>query len=68
MNIISPGYVETPMLSAMREDVLKSIIAHIPVGRLGKPQEIANAVTFLASPESGFITGANLDINGGQYM
>ncbi|MCW8399405.1 acetoacetyl-CoA reductase [Legionella sp. PATHC038] len=68
VNTISPGYVETPMLSAMREDVLKSIIAHIPVGRLGKPQEISNAVAFLASPESGFITGANLDINGGQYM
>ncbi|HAT6977340.1 TPA: acetoacetyl-CoA reductase [Legionella pneumophila] len=68
VNTISPGYIETPMLSAMREDVLKSIIANIPIGRLGKPQEIAKAVTFLASPESGFITGANLDINGGQYM
>ncbi len=68
VNTISPGYIETPMLSAMKEDILKSIIAHIPVGRLGKPQEIANAVAFLSSPESGFITGANLDINGGQYM
>ncbi|CEG59172.1 acetoacetyl-CoA reductase [Legionella fallonii] len=68
VNTISPGYIETPMLSAMKEDILTSIIAHIPVGRLGKPREIANAVAFLASPESGFITGANLDINGGQYM
>lgn len=68
VNTISPGYIETPMLSAMREEVLKSIIASIPVGRLGKPDEVANAVAFLASPESGFITGANLDINGGQYM
>ncbi len=52
----------------MRDDILKSIITNIPVGRLGQPQEIANAVAFLSSPESGFITGANLDINGGQYM
>ncbi|CAM2891048.1 acetoacetyl-CoA reductase [Legionella anisa] len=68
VNTISPGYIETPMLAAMKEDVLKSIINTIPVGRLGRPQEIANAVAFLADSESGFITGANLDINGGQYM
>lgn len=68
VNTISPGYIETPMLAAMKEDVLQSIIANIPVGRLGTPKEVAEAVTFLASPSSGFITGANLDINGGQYM
>lgn len=68
VNTISPGYVETPMLADVKEEVLKSIIAHIPVGRLGKPEEIADAVAFLASRNSGFITGANLDINGGQYM
>ncbi|MCW8399430.1 acetoacetyl-CoA reductase [Legionella sp. PATHC038] len=68
VNTISPGYIETPMLAAMREDVLKSIVSAIPVGRLGTPQEIANAVAFLAAPDAGFITGANLDINGGQYM
>lgn len=67
-NTISPGYIETPMLAGVREDVLKNIIANIPVGRLGTPQEVANAVAFFASSESGFITGANLDINGGQYM
>ncbi|HHF7344318.1 TPA: acetoacetyl-CoA reductase [Legionella feeleii] len=67
-NTISPGYIETPMLAGVREEVLKSIIANIPVGRLGTAQEVAHAVAFLASPESGFITGANLDINGGQYM
>lgn len=67
-NTISPGYIETPMLSDMKEDVLQSIIASIPVGRLGKPEEIAAAVSFLASPEAAFITGANVDINGGQYM
>lgn len=67
-NTISPGYIETPMLAGVREEVLKTIIANIPVGRLGTAQEVAHAVAFLASPESGFITGANLDINGGQYM
>jgi len=68
VNTISPGYIETPMLASMKEDVLKNIIANIPVGRLGKPEEVANMVAFLASPDAGFITGANFDINGGQYM
>ncbi|AHE66129.1 acetoacetyl-CoA reductase [Legionella oakridgensis ATCC 33761 = DSM 21215] len=68
VNTISPGYIETPMLASMKEDVLKSIISDIPVGRLGRPEEIAEAVAFLASTEAGFITGANLDVNGGQYM
>ena len=68
VNTISPGYIETPMLSTMKEDVLKSIVANIPAGRLGRPEEVANAVAFLAAQNAGFITGANLDINGGQYM
>lgn len=68
VNTISPGYIETPMLSAMKEEVLNAIIANIPVGRLGKPEEIAQAVAFLVAPDAGFITGANFDINGGQYM
>lgn len=68
VNTISPGYIETPMLAAMKEEVLNSIIADIPVGRLGYPKEIADAVSFLVSHDSGFITGANLDVNGGQYM
>ena len=68
VNTISPVYIETPMLASMKEEVLNSIIANIPVGRLGKPEEIAEAVAFLTMPESGFITGANLDVNGGQYM
>lgn len=68
VNTISPGYIETPMLAGVKEDVLKSIIANIPVGRLGSPEEVAETVAFLAAKTSGFITGANLDINGGQYM
>ncbi|WP_298626324.1 acetoacetyl-CoA reductase [uncultured Legionella sp.] len=68
VNTISPGYIETPMLAGVKEEVLNSIIANIPVGRLGYPKEVADAVAFLASPDSGFITGANLDVNGGQYM
>lgn len=67
-NTVSPGYTETQMLEGVKEDVLQSIIAEIPVGRLGRPEEIAEAVAFLASPKSGFITGTNLDCNGGQYM
>lgn len=68
VNTVSPGYIETAMLSELKEDVLNSIIANIPVGRLGYPKEVADVVAFLVSPDSGFITGANLDVNGGQYM
>lgn len=67
-NTVSPGYIETPMLAAMKEEVLQSIIDQIPVGRLGHPEEIAEAIAFLVSDKSAFITGANLDCNGGQYM
>ncbi|EHL29838.1 acetoacetyl-CoA reductase [Legionella drancourtii] len=68
VNTISPGYIETHMLTSLKKEILDAIIANIPVGRLGSPKEIADAVAFLVAEESGFITGANLDINGGQYM
>lgn len=68
VNTISPGYIETNMLTSMNEKVVQSIIEQIPVGRLGHPKEIADAVAFLIDPESGYITGTNLDVNGGQYM
>lgn len=68
VNTISPGYIETAMVMAVEETVRDKIIAQIPVGRLGKPEEVARAVAFLASDESGFITGSNLTINGGQYL
>ncbi len=68
VNTISPGYTATEMVKKMKPEVLEKIVAQIPVGRLGEPVEIAAAVAFLASEKSGFITGANLAINGGQYM
>jgi acetoacetyl-CoA reductase len=67
-NVIAPGYVETDMVRAVQPDVLEKIVARIPVGRLGKPEEIARAVLFLVADEAGFITGSTLSINGGQHM
>lgn len=68
VNTISPGYIGTEMVMAIKEDIRNQIIAGIPVGRLGKPEEIAKLVTYLASDDAGFITGANIAINGGQHM
>lgn len=68
VNTISPGYIETEMVMAVPEKNLTKIISEIPVGRLGKPEEVAEAVVFLAAETSGFITGSNLSINGGQYL
>jgi acetoacetyl-CoA reductase len=68
VNAVAPGYVDTEMVRAVPPNVLEQIIARIPVGRLGKPEEIARAVLFLIADESGFITGSTLTINGGQYM
>ena len=68
VNAIAPGYVDTDMVRAVPEEVLIKIIKTIPVGRLGKPEDIANSVAFLVDDESGFITGSTLSINGGQHM
>ncbi len=68
VNCVAPGYIDTDMVAAVPEKVLESIIAGIPVGRLGKAGEIAALVRFLASPEAAFITGAVMTINGGQYI
>lgn len=68
VNTISPGYVATEMVMAVPEPIREAIIAQIPVGRLGRPEEIARCVSFLAADESGFITGSNLTVNGGHYM
>jgi acetoacetyl-CoA reductase len=68
VNTVSPGYVETDMVRAIRADVRQSIIDAIPMGRLAKPEEIAAVVAFLASEEAGYITGANIAVNGGMHM
>ncbi len=68
VNSVSPGYVATEMVRAIRTDVLEKIVAGIPMGRLAKPEEIASLVAYLTSDEAGYITGANIPINGGMYM
>lgn len=69
VNAICPGYINTEMVQAVPKDVLeKNVIPQIPVNRLGEPEEIARGVVFLASDESGFITGSTMTINGGQYL
>jgi len=68
VNAIAPGYIATDMVKAVKEEVMKVILAGIPVGRLGEPEEVARAVVFLAAEEASFITGETMSINGGQYM
>ena len=68
VNAVSPGYIDTDMTRAIREDLREEIIAGIPAGRMGYPVDIANAIAFLASDESGYITGTNLSVNGGLHM
>src|SRR5579864_3181743 len=69
VNTISPGYIGTKMVTAIPKEILDSkIIPQIPLGRLGKPEEVAGLVAYLASEEAAFVTGANIAINGGQHM
>ena len=68
VNTVSPGYIGTDMVMAVPEEVRNKIVAQIPTGRLGMPDEIAYAVGFFIPDEAGWITGANLSANGGQYM
>ena len=68
VNAIAPGYTETDMVAAVPANVLEKIVAKIPVGRLGKADEIARGVMFLVADDAGFITGSTLSINGGQHM
>lgn len=67
-NAVCPGYIATEMVMAVPEKVRESIIAQIPAGRLGEPEEIARCVAFLASDEAGFITGSTISANGGQFF
>ncbi|WP_424859337.1 MULTISPECIES: acetoacetyl-CoA reductase [unclassified Tepidimonas] len=68
VNTVSPGYIATDMVKAIRPDVLEKIVAQIPVKRLGEPREIASIVAWLASDDAGFATGADFSINGGLHM
>ncbi len=68
VNAIAPGFIETDMTSRLPEAALAQVAANTPVGRLGKPEEVADAVVFLASPRSSYITGQVLAVNGGMYM
>jgi len=68
VNCIAPGYIDTEMVQAVPEKVLEGIIQQIPVGRLGTGDEIADMVAFLAGERAGYVTGATLSLNGGQYM
>jgi len=68
VNTVSPGYIGTDMVKAIRQDVLDKIVATIPVKRLGTPEEIASIVSWVASAEAGFVTGADFSINGGLHM
>ena len=68
VNAIAPGYIDTDMVAAVPHHVLEKILARIPVGRLGKAEEIARAVLFLVADEAGFVTGSTMSINGGQHM
>ena len=68
VNAIAPGYIDTDMVAAVPPNVLEKIVAKIPVGRLGKADEIARGVLFLVADEAGFVTGSTLSINGGQHM
>jgi acetoacetyl-CoA reductase len=68
VNSISPGYCETAMVMAMPQEIRDGIVDKVPVGRLGKPEEIARAVAFLAAEDASFITGANIPVNGGLFM
>jgi acetoacetyl-CoA reductase len=68
VNALAPGYIDTDMVAAVPADVLEKIVAKIPVGRLGRAEEIARGVAFLCSDDAAFITGSTLSLNGGQHM
>ncbi|HRL98259.1 MAG TPA: 3-oxoacyl-ACP reductase FabG [Acidovorax sp.] len=68
VNCVAPGFIETDMTAALPEDQQKALNAQIPLGHMGKPQDIAHAVAYLASREAGYVTGQELHVNGGMYM
>jgi 3-oxoacyl-[acyl-carrier protein] reductase len=68
VNVVAPGYIETDMTGNMSEDQIKGLIAQIPLGRVGKPEDIAGVVAFLALPAAGYLSGQIIPVNGGMYM
>jgi 3-oxoacyl-[acyl-carrier protein] reductase len=68
VNCVAPGFIDTDMTRALAEEQRKLLLGQIPLGRLGTPQDVASAVTYLASPTAGYVTGAVLHVNGGMYM
>jgi len=68
VNCIAPGFIETDMTAGLPEEQQKALLGQIPLGHLGKPQDIAHAVAFIASPDAGYITGQEIHVNGGMYM
>ena len=68
VNCIAPGFIETDMTAGLSEEKQKALLGQIPLGHLGKPQDVAHAVTFVASPQASYITGQEIHVNGGMYM
>ena len=68
VNVVAPGFIDTDMTRALSEDQRNALLGSIPLARLGQPEEIAQAVGFLASPMASYITGETLNVNGGMYM
>jgi 3-oxoacyl-[acyl-carrier protein] reductase len=68
VNCVAPGFIDTDMTRALAEEHKKALLEHIPLGRLGTPEDVASAVAYLASPQAGYVTGAVLHVNGGMYM
>ena len=68
VNVVAPGFIVTDMTDALGEESRKALASHVPLGRLGSPEDVAHAVAFLASPQAGYITGETLHVNGGMYM
>jgi len=68
VNCVAPGFIDTDMTRALSEEQKSALLAQIPLGRLGRPEDVAAAVAYLASPAAAYVTGAVLHVNGGMYL
>jgi 3-oxoacyl-[acyl-carrier protein] reductase len=68
VNAVAPGFIETDMIAKLSQELKDNMLGHVPLKRIGRPEDVAAAVRFLASEEAGYITGHVLDVNGGLYM